>query len=841
MWRFASLVLCFVAVTSGAFAPDYAAYHNLSSAYRRVGALADAFPGFVRVDHSFKSRNGLSQLLVRLSNFSDSSHAVGPRVQSFKVKALLSYGESARELLPVESILHFLRRVLRGLGAPKDSAEEAFSRALFSKVDLYIVVLLNPDGRNHVERTGDHCWKGTGTGANLGTAFGLDVDRSLREPECNILLNLTKTQAFDAFISFHSGRREIHLPLTGFRSKKAGSSPANMEAMAVLAGAMAESVQPHLARDERTNRAARFSVEGTAFNFMAAVRKVTQNAAPYAVKWVVAAGKRLLSNEEAMEAVNSYFGDLEERHFREGIEKVEKRWTKFRSLSPFISGEMAVTLDQTASLTSTRLAARCRKRWRAFIPLYQKMFLLLIAWKAKQMSLAFNSEHDSPSSTMYLLMLAAAVVVTLLFVCQHRFPNPMRLNPRRRVISLKSLSSSLHNVSRVFSRDLPSFVLRGGVLFRKNFGTSETPWLLVVPASLREEIFQACHDDPTAGHLGYSRTLARIRDKYYWPKLPKTIHLYTRSCHECQRRKKPPSKPAGLLQPITPPTKPFQQIGMDLLGPFPPSTMGNRWIIVATDYLTRYAETKALPSGTAVEVAKFFIESIVLRHGAPEVLITDRGSSFMAQLTQEILRLSHTEHRRTTAYHPQTNGLTERLNKTIADMVSMYVDVEHKTWDEVLPYVTFAYNTAVQETTGVTPFQLVYGRAVTTMLDSMLPHESVDDGSDDAQVVAQRAEEVRQLARLRIQDQQHVDAGRYNLRRRDVHFQPGDRVWVWTPMRRRGLSEKLLKRYFGPYKVLRRLGDLNYEVLPDGTRPSRRRQPRPEVVHVVRLKPYYER
>ncbi|KAM7311133.1 DDE-type integrase/transposase/recombinase [Ixodes scapularis] len=151
---------------------------------------------------------------------------------------------------------------------------------------------------------------------------------------------------------------------------------------------------------------------------------------------------------------------------------------------------------------------------------------------------------------------------------------------------------------------------------------------------------------------------------YYWPKLPKTVHLYTRSCHECQRRKKPPTRPAGLLQPISPPTAPFQQIGMDLLGPFPPSTSGNRWIIVATDYLTRYAETKALPSGTAVEVAKFFIESIVLRHGAPEVLITDRGSSFMAQLTQEIFRLSHTSHRRTTAYHPQTNGLTERLNKS---------------------------------------------------------------------------------------------------------------------------------------------------------------------------------
>ncbi|KAM7314928.1 DDE-type integrase/transposase/recombinase [Ixodes scapularis] len=300
-------------------------------------------------------------------------------------------------------------------------------------------------------------------------------------------------------------------------------------------------------------------------------------------------------------------------------------------------------------------------------------------------------------------------------------------------------------------RQLVDLLAEYSVLYKENFSDNSTAWLLVVPSSLQEEIFQACHDDPTAGHLGYSRTLARIREKYYWPKLAKTVHHYTRSCHECQRRKKPPTRPAGLLQPIAPPSAPFQQIGMDLLGPFPPSTQGNRWIIVATDYLTRYAETKALPSGTAVEVAKFFIESIVLRHGAPEVLISDRGSSFMAQLTQEVLRLSHTSHRRTTAYHPQTNGLTERLNKTIADMISMYVDVEHKTWDEVLPYVTFAYNTAVQETTGVTPFQLVHGRKVTTMLDAMLPHEPAVDASDDAQVVAQRAEEVRQLARLRIQ------------------------------------------------------------------------------------------
>ncbi|KAM7305531.1 DDE-type integrase/transposase/recombinase [Ixodes scapularis] len=142
----------------------------------------------------------------------------------------------------------------------------------------------------------------------------------------------------------------------------------------------------------------------------------------------------------------------------------------------------------------------------------------------------------------------------------------------------------------------------------------------------------------------------------------------------------------------------------------------------------------------------------------------------------------------------------------------------------------------------MTPFQLVHGRTVTTMLDAMLPHVPADDGNDDAQLISQRAGGARQLARIKIHDQQRVDARRSNLRRRDVHFQPGDRVWVWTPIRRRGLSEKLLmKRYFGPYKVLRRLGDLNYEVMPDGTRTSSRRPPRPQVVHVVRMKPYYAR
>ena len=281
---------------------------------------------------------------------------------------------------------------------------------------------------------------------------------------------------------------------------------------------------------------------------------------------------------------------------------------------------------------------------------------------------------------------------------------------------------------------------------------------------------------------------------------------------------------------------------MDLLSPFPLSSAGNKWIVVATNYLMKCAETRPLQRATASDVAQFFIDQIVLRHGAPSCVITDRGPAFTAQLLDDVFKLSYTSHRKTTAYDPQTNGLTERLNKTIADMLSMYVDVRHKTWDQVLPYVTFAYNTAIQETTRFTPFRLVYGREVQTMLDAMLPHDW-DDAllTPDAVQLTQYAEEARQLARLHITQQQIADARRYNSRHREVEYHPGDQVWVWTPVRRQGLSEKLLSRYFGPYKVLRRVSNVNYEVVPDGASAPRRRKHPTEIVHVVRLKPYFTR
>ncbi|GFS63500.1 retrovirus-related Pol polyprotein from transposon 412 [Trichonephila clavipes] len=226
-------------------------------------------------------------------------------------------------------------------------------------------------------------------------------------------------------------------------------------------------------------------------------------------------------------------------------------------------------------------------------------------------------------------------------------------------------------------------------------------------------------------------------------------------CRECQRRKSVPQRPPGRLVPIPPAIAPFHRIGIDLSGRFPKSYHGNKWIIVCMDYSTRYAITKASPTAEVDEIAKFLLEKIVLRHGAPRVIITDRGAVFRSRLVSSLVDLCKIHHRFKTAYHPQINGLTERFNKTLANMLSMYVDAEQKNWDEILPFVTFAYNTAKQETTGFTPFYLLHGREGETTLDTMLPFYSNDFNDNNITKIAARAEESRQLARvhtLRVQD-----------------------------------------------------------------------------------------
>lgn len=381
------------------------------------------------------------------------------------------------------------------------------------------------------------------------------------------------------------------------------------------------------------------------------------------------------------------------------------------------------------------------------------------------------------------------------------------------------------------------FHLRDGVLYKKSYATTGARYLLVVPKSLRAQVLSAMHDEPTSGHLGFTRTFYRIKERFYWPKMRIDTERYVASCIQCQRHKRPPNAPLGRLQPVPPSSAPFEQVGIDLLGPFPRSSKGNRWVVICVDHLTRYCETAALPSATASEIAMFLLSYVILRHGPPRVVISDRGRQFTADVVKETLRLCSSSLRHSTSYHPQTNGLVERTNRTLANMMSMYVDSAHRNWDTVLPFVTYAFNTARHETTGYSPFYLLYVRPPRYTLDTVLPYFSHDNESINE--ILCRAEEARRLARLRTLASQDRSKIRYDGCHRHVYFDPGDLVLLWTPLRQRGLCQKFLARYVGPFVILERLSEVNYRVarLTSSGRPSAKT----EVTHVARLKPYRPR
>lgn len=402
IWRvflvYSTLVVALVVIcwTSGCLAlersrPDYSVYHNLSAVYAEVGALAESYPTYVQVDHRFKSRNGLSQLVVRLANFSDSTLHAAPQLQSFKVRALLLFGQRGGELVTVESALHFLRQLFAGLSAPSHTIEGAFSRTLLSKVDLHLIIVVNPDGFNHAERTGNYCFDGTASGAKMDSLFTWDLDKQLMtaEAETQVVLNLSRAQQYDAFVAFRSGTREIHLPYAGVQPGRHDQKPANLEAMTAFAKEVAWAVKPRFIYGQARHLLLR-PLNGTALDFMAGMRKV-----PLCLSiglW-----------EELGRALSS---------------------DCFRQLNPD--------------------SALLKKTLEELHPLYQALFLHLIRWKEQQSRFAFSIENDGPSLLVCIVMLSLVVLVMVLFTCQRRLPDSMRFYPRRRVVSLKMLSSSLH-------------------------------------------------------------------------------------------------------------------------------------------------------------------------------------------------------------------------------------------------------------------------------------------------------------------------------------------------------------------------------------------------------------
>ncbi|UYV74341.1 K02A2.6-like [Cordylochernes scorpioides] len=313
---------------------------------------------------------------------------------------------------------------------------------------------------------------------------------------------------------------------------------------------------------------------------------------------------------------------------------------------------------------------------------------------------------------------------------------------------------------------------------------------------------------------------------------------FVKTCHLCQSRKGSNHLPSGLLQPIPPANYPFERIGIDFVGPLPSTKRRKKWIIVLTDYYTKYAETKAVSEATVKEVSTFLIEHIILRHGAPKFLISDRGSQFTSNLMKEVMKMCKVKHCFTTSYHPQTNGLTERLNRTLINMISMYVNTDQRTGMKSSLLSPRRIIPRFKKPQATLHFSCVFGREPMSLLDDEnIPTDSnMDDYDEYIENYLDKIARTRQVVINNTEKTQERMKRNYDKKHNEKIYEPGHLVAVWTPVRKIGKCEKLLRKYFGPYRILKKLSNVNYLIEPKDN-PGQD----PLIVHVSRLKPYFER
>ena len=163
--------------------------------------------------------------------------------------------------------------------------------------------------------------------------------------------------------------------------------------------------------------------------------------------------------------------------------------------------------------------------------------------------------------------------------------------------------------------------------------------------------------------------------------------------------------------------QPFDRIGIDIIGPLFTTNKGNKYIVVATDYLTKWPEARALTNAKASSVVPFFYEDIICKHGCPKELLTDRGTHFVNQMLDSLCEELGVKHKLTTAYHPQTNDLVERFNRTLCETLAKFANENKNDWDDFLPSTLFAYRTKRHSTTQHEPFYLTYGRNATLLIE----------------------------------------------------------------------------------------------------------------------------
>ena len=387
------------------------------------------------------------------------------------------------------------------------------------------------------------------------------------------------------------------------------------------------------------------------------------------------------------------------------------------------------------------------------------------------------------------------------------------------------------------------YFCEGELLMRKwcPLGAEESDWSAVVqivaPTAYRRQVLSLAHDHNWAGHLGVTKTYARILKYFFWPGLKQDVSQYCRTCLTCQMTGKPNQTiPAAPLCPIPAVGEPFERVIIDCVGPLPRTKSGNQYLLTIMCAATRFPEAVPLRKITATAVIKA-LTKFFATWGFAKVVQTDQGSNFLSKVFKQVMKTLSIEHVVSSAYHPESQGALERWHQTLKSMLRKYCLEVSRSWDEGIPFVLFAARDAVQESLGFSPNELIFGHTVrgplkvlkdTFMAAGVSPEVNV---LDFVNKFRGRLNKACSLAREYLGESQKDMKERYDKATVERSFNPGDQVLVLLPIPGSALSA----RFSGPHAILKKISDTNYVI---GT-PDRRRKSR--VCHVNMLKRFHVR
>ena len=362
--------------------------------------------------------------------------------------------------------------------------------------------------------------------------------------------------------------------------------------------------------------------------------------------------------------------------------------------------------------------------------------------------------------------------------------------------------------------EYPKLTIVNGILYRRLLFPGRSCLQTVIPSNMVTETLELLHGNGYSGHVGFDKTLQKAQQCCYWPFMQRDIREYCATCRPCHYRSQPNPRNKAPLQSIKV-SRPFELVCADITE-LPITPKGNRYVLVLMDHFSKYVNLYAMPDQKAITVAKCIFENYIRQHGIPEQIHTDQGRQFEAEIIQTLCKVLGINKTRTTPYHPQSDGLIERFNRTLKDQLGKLLLQNDGTWEDYLGYVEFAYNTATHSTTGFSPYFIINGRDAripATLISSPLTEVSLAAPGTPAEYCTSLQSRLQTVFRQVLEDTmaaQDKQKYYYDANMKYKPFSVGDLVMLENAAERR---VKLAPKWTGPFRITRVLSQPDRNVL----------------------------